>query len=174
MSMLPRPHRRFPAAQRGVTTLEFAIILPMFLGFAFMIIQLAMVFASQELMDNAARHAARLMRIGTYTGSSYASALTTGVCSDLSPTGITLIHTCSSTIQIYVAAAASGTPPGAGFTNLSAATVSNGVMTVSKAALSGKYDVLLQIGYKYPWFILLPTGGNTMLMSTTAFQTEAY
>jgi len=167
---LPRRIGQYLRDERGVTALEFVIILPLFLTFVFMIIELGIAFAAQELMDNAARDAARLIRIGTYT-----AALKSGVCSSLAPTGVTLISGCTGAIQIYVAAAASGTPAGTGFTQLSVATASGGVMTpVTEATLGPKYDVLLQIGLNYPWMQILSLGGNSMMMSTVAFQTEAY
>jgi Flp pilus assembly protein TadG len=160
--------------ERGVTTLEFAILLPVFMTFVFMIFQFAMIFATLVLLDNATNDAARAIRIGTYTGSAYASALTTSICNDLSPAGTALIKNCSSTIQIYVAAAASGTPAGTGFIQISPATVGTGTITTTKATLAAKDDVLLEVGYYYPWFIFQPTGGNSMLISTVALQTEAY
>jgi len=171
---LARPDAKRRVGDRGVTTLEFAILLPLFMTFVFMIFQFAMVLATLELLDNAAVNAARLMRIGTYTGSAYSSALAASVCSNLSPTGLKLVQNCSTSIQIYVAASASGTPAGSGFKLLTPAVVNSGTMTTSKAALAAKDDVLLEIGYYYPWVIFQPKAGNTMLISTIAFQTEAY
>jgi len=69
---------------RGGAAFEFAIILPFFLAFVFMIFELGMMFAAQELLDNAARDAARTLRIGTYTGSSYASTVKAAICSNIS------------------------------------------------------------------------------------------
>jgi len=168
----PGAERRM--GDRGVTTLEFAILLPFFMTFIFMIFQFAMIFATLVLLDNATNDAARAIRIGTYTGSAYASALTSSVCNDLSPVGTALIKNCSTTIQIYVAAAASGTPAGAGFNQILPATMGTGTITTTKATLAAKDDVLLEVGYYYPWFIFQPTGGNSMLISTVALQTEAY
>lgn len=167
---------RLRGDERGAPALEFALVLPVFLFCVFVIFQLGILFITQELMDNAARDVARLMRIGTLTGKAYASTLTTDVCNDLAVSGVTLIPSCSQNIQIYVAAVASGTPAGSGFTTLTTASVSNGVMTTTKAALASKYDVVLQIGYDFPWSAswLQSFTGNTMLVSTVAFQTEPY
>jgi len=160
--------------ERGVTVLEFVILLPFFLTVVFMIFQFAMIFVTLEMLDNAVSNAARLMRIGTYTGSSYSSALTTSVCNSLSPAGLKLVNNCSSTIQIYVAVAASGSPAGAGFKTLALPTISTGTMTSTKGTLATKSDVLLVIGYYYPWGISLPYAGKTMLTSAMVFQTESY
>ncbi|MGX6998320.1 hypothetical protein [Caballeronia sp. KNU42] len=126
-------------------------------------------------MDNAARDAARLIRIGTLTGgsSTYSGSLTTAVCNDLNVNGYSLVPSCTTNIQIYVAAASSGTTAGAGFKTLSVASINNGVMTQSKASLSPKYDVILQVGYNMPWVASL-FSGTAMLVSTLAFQTEPY
>jgi hypothetical protein len=46
-------------------------------------------------------------------------------------------------------------------------------MTQTQDYVSSKYDVILQIGYAYPWALMAATG-KTMLVSTLAFQTEPY
>ncbi|CAM2193017.1 TadE-like protein [Paraburkholderia kururiensis] len=164
-----------PSEDRGDFAIEYAIVLPLFLAVVIGMFQFGVIFTTQSLMDNAARDAARLIRIGTFTGSSggYSSALTTAVCNDLTVSGFNLVPSCSSNIQIYVASAASSTPAGSGFKTLVPATITNGVMTQTKAALSPKYDVILEVGYQMPWVAAF-FSGNAMLTSTLAFQTEPY
>ena len=166
--------RRKP--ERGATTLEFALILPFFLLVVFMIIELGFAFVAQELLDNAARDGARLLRIGTLSKSSYSTALTTAVCNDLTFTDFSLLPSCTQNIQIYVAAAASGAPAGSGFKSLTTATVTGQTMTQTKAYVSANYDVVMQIGYAFPWSLpgLSLITSSTMLVSTIAFQTEPY
>ncbi|WP_114810897.1 TadE/TadG family type IV pilus assembly protein [Paraburkholderia kururiensis] len=173
---LARPlHAAAPSEQRGVVALEYAIVLSLFLAVVIGMFQFGVIFTTQSLMDNAARDVARLIRIGTFTGTSgsYSSALTTAVCNDLTVSGLNLVPSCSSKIQIYVASAASSTPAGSGFKTLAPAAISNGVMTQTKASLSPKYDVILEIGYQMPWVAAF-FSGNAMLTSTLAFQTEPY
>jgi len=162
--------------ERGATTLEFVLILPFFLLVVFMIIELGIAFVAQELLDNAARDGARLLRIGTLSGSSYSSALTTAVCDDLTFTNFTLFPSCTGKIQIYVAATASGSPAGTGFQSLKTATVNGQTMTQTRASVSANYDVILQVGYSFPWSLpgMSLLTGTTLLMSTIAFQTEPY
>jgi Flp pilus assembly protein TadG len=164
-----------PSEDGGVVALEYAIVLSLFLAVVIGMFQFGVIFTTQSLMDNAARDAARLIRIGTLTGTSgnYSSALATTVCNDLTVSGFNLVPSCSSKIQIYVATAASGTPAGSGFKTLAPATISNGVMTQTKGALSPKYDVILEVGYQMPWVAAF-FSGNAMLTSTLAFQTEPY
>jgi Flp pilus assembly protein TadG len=159
----------------GVVSLEYAIVLPFFMAIMFAIFQLSFAFITQELMDSAASDVARQIRIGTLTGSSssYSTNLVAAVCNDLSVTGYQWVPSCTANIQIYVAAASSGSPAGTGFTGLTTASVSNNTMNQSKASLQPKYDVILQIGYNRPW-IASGFTGNSMLISTLAFQTEPY
>ena len=164
---------------RGATTLEFVLILPIFVLVVFMIVELGLAFAAQELLDNAARDGARLLRIGTLNSlnsGSYSTALKTAVCNDLTFTNFTLVPSCTQNIQIYVAAAASGSPAGSGFNSLKTATVSGKTMTQTQAAVSANNDVILQIGYALPWSVpgMQRLTGTTMLVSTIAFQTEPY
>jgi len=166
---------RLWAEDRGVVTLEYAFAFPLFFAVFFGTFQFGMVFATQSLLDNATRNAARLMRIGTLTGSSstYTTALVSSVCNDLTLSGFTLVPNCSGNIQVYVAAASAGTPSGVGFTALNVASINNGVMTSTKASLLPKYDVLLQVAYKTTWYAAL-FSGTTVIVSTIAFQTEPY
>jgi Flp pilus assembly protein TadG len=162
---------------RGGAALEFAIILPFFLAFVFMVFELGMMFAAQELLDSAARNAARSMRIGTYTGSSYASTVKTAICSNISSSSFNLIQSCGTSLKLYVSASASSTTAaptiGTGFTQLTAAPVIAGVMTEAQGTLAAKTDVLLELGYSFPWVIVVGSG-NTLLTSIIVFQTEPY
>ena len=160
---------------RGAVALEYAIVFPMFIAIVLGICALGFAFVTQELMDNATRDAARMIRIGTFTGTAnqYSEALTTRVCNDLSASGYNWVSSCPSKIQIYVDATSSGTTAGTGFTALSTAAVANGVMTTSQSTLGPKYDVVLQVGYNLPWVAAM-FSGHAMLISTLAFQTEPY
>jgi len=157
----------------GQVAVEFAMVGTAFFLLTLMIIEIGLDLITLELMDDAVHDAARLMRIGTITGSSYSAALTTDVCNV-----VITIPSCSTTIQIYVAAAGSGSTPGNGFLGLSYATVSGGVMTSTKATLAANYDVILEIGYNRPWaveWLSDVTGAtSTFLTSTFVFQTEPY
>lgn len=172
------PLHRFFRHRSGAVSFEFALAGSVFLLFVFMILELVLQLSTQATLDGAAFIAARQIRIGTITGSSYSTTLTTAVCSN-----VILIPSCSSNIQIYVAAApsagASGTgAAGTGFANVSLASSSGGTMTATKAALTANDDVILQVAYQRPFIIpwLASITGHTgaLLISTMAFQTEPY
>lgn len=157
----------------GQVAVEFALVGTVFFVFSLAIIEVGLDLITLELMDDAAHDAARLIRIGTITGSSYSSTLTTDVCNI-----VITIPSCSTTVQIYVAAAASGSPAGSGFLGLSYATVSGSTMTSTKATLATNSDVILEIGYSRPWAMqwIADVTGTTSTFLTTAFvfQTEPY
>jgi Flp pilus assembly protein TadG len=161
--------------ERGVTAIEFVLILPFFLAFVFMIFELGMMFAAQELMDNAARDVARSMRIGAFTGpsGSYALNVKNGICANFTSNGFNLIQSCSTSLKLYVSTSASGSPIGVGFTQLTTAPVVNGVITEAQGTLAAKTDVLLELGYSFPWLIVVGSG-STLLTSVIVFQTEPY
>lgn len=161
--------------ERGAAALEYALVLPFFLAAVFALFEIGFTFVVQGLLDNATQHVARLMRIGNYAGSSdeYVTQLIATVCSDLTVGGYTVVPSCQSKLQVYVAAADAGTPSGSGFASLQPAKISGNAMTQTQDYVSSKYDVILQIGYAYPW-ALIAASGQTMLVSTLAFQTEPY
>jgi Flp pilus assembly protein TadG len=164
---------RLRRAERGVTAIEFVLTLPFFLAFVFMIFELGMMFAAQEMLDSAARDAARAIRIGTYAGSSYASTVKAAICSNVTSNGFNLIQSCSTSLKLYVSASGSGSPTGVGFTKLTTAPVTAGVITEAQGTLAAKTDVLLELGYSFPWLIGVGSG-STLLTSIIVFQTEPY
>jgi Flp pilus assembly protein TadG len=167
------PFRR--RRERGAVALEYALVLPFFLAAVFALFSIGFTFVVQGLLDNATQHAARLMRIGNYSGSAdeYGTQLVTKVCDDLSIGGHSVVPSCQTNIQVYVAATDAGVPSGSGFASLSPAKINGNVMTQRQDYVSSKYDVILQIGYAYPWALMDATG-KTLLVSTLAFQTEPY
>lgn len=157
--------------ERGAVALEFAVIVLPFLVVVFGIVILSFLFVAQSLLDNAARDAARMIRIGSYTGSGYQAALKAQLCgNELSLGNFSLIHNCTQNLLMRVVAAPTGSPAGSGFWNLTTVDFGNGG-TQEFDALGPKNDVVLQIGYAFATF----AGGYTpTLMSTMAFQTEPY
>ena len=158
---------------RSVVALEFAIVAPVFLILVLIVLQVSVALFTQEVLDNAAQNAARLIRIGTITGSGYSSTLVSDICSN-----VVAVPSCSSNIKVYVATAASGSPAGSGFNAISTASVSGGSFSSSYAALTSNDDVILEIGYSWSWlgWIVKVTGvaGSGLLTSIVALQTEPY
>ena len=159
--------------RRGTALVEFALIAPVFLLCMSFIFELGLALFTQEDMDNGARYAARLIRIGTISGSGYSSTLVSDICGY-----IFLVPSCSTNIRVYVAAAASGSTPGSGFNSISTATVTGGNITSSYATLAANDDVIVELGYSQPWiigYVARAVGGaNALLLSTVAIQTEPY
>lgn len=175
--MLPLMHRsRSPRRrERGAVALEYALVLPLFLAAVFCLFELGFTFIAQGLLDNAVHHAARLMRIGTLSGSGsdYGSRLVTTICNDFVIGGYSYVPSCKTKIQIYVTATSAGTPSGRGFSTLKTAQISGNVMTHRKSYVGPKYDVVMQVGYAFPWAVVFASG-DALLVSTLAFQTEPY
>jgi len=167
------PKRSVLADHGGTAIVEFSLIAPLFLLVLFLVFEIALALFTQQNLDNAARYAARLIRAGSITGKNYSSDLTTAICGH-----VALVPACQSNIEIYVAAAPSGDPPGSGFSAISTAAVADGMMTPSYAPLGADYAVILEIGYRPPWAAGLITslvGGNAdLLLSTMVFETEVY
>lgn len=163
--------RVHPRRERGAVALEFAVIVLPFLIVLFGIVMLAFLFVAQSLLDNAARDAARMIRIGYYTGSGYQAALKARLCgNELALGNFSLVHDCTQNLLLRVVAAPTGSPAGSGFWNLTTVDFGNGG-TQQFDALGPKNDVVVQIGYAFATFA---RGASPTLMSTVAFQTEPY
>lgn len=157
--------------ERGVVALEYAVMLSGFLAVVGGIIVLSILFVTQALLDNAARDAARQIRIGTYTGSGYQGTLIADLCNHALTVGnFDLVHDCPNNLLVRIVSAPSGSPAGSGFAGLTAIDFSAGG-TRQFDPLGPKDDVVLQIAYPFITFALPYT---PTLMSTVAFQTEPY
>lgn len=159
-----RLRRDFLRDRRAATAVEIALITPFFLVIVFAWIEIGFCLLMLSTLDNAARDASRLIRIGTVSEADFKAA----ICAKASP-----FIPCSG-IVYYVQA-------GTSFGSLTPATASSsGTMTRTgfNAGSSGS-EVLLQVGYSKSSFVpglLAATGfgGNVLLMTTLTFQNESY
>lgn len=175
---MPCAARRLAADRSSVAALEFAIVGPVVLLFVFIIFEVVLQLATQSSLDDAAFQAARQIRIGNITGSNYSGNLTNAVCGQ-----VVLVPSCTSNVQIYVAAApsqgASGSSaPGTGFGNIATATITGSSMATTKASLTANQDVILEVAYQRPFIAPLISAiygqSGWLLIATMAFQTEPY
>ncbi len=173
-----RAARRLAADRSSVAATEFAIVGPVFLLFVFIIFEVVLQLATQSSLDDAAFLAARQIRIGNITGSNYSGNLTNTVCGQ-----VVLIPSCSSSIQIYVAAspsqgASGSSAPGTGFGSITTAAVSGSSIATTKASLTANDDVILEVAYQRPFIGPLISAiygqSGLLLIATMAFQTEPY
>jgi Flp pilus assembly protein TadG len=164
---------RFLRADSGVTMIEFALVGPLFLLLAFMIIETGLVLFTQSILDNATRDAARQIRIGQVqlTGDTDGTVLfKTTLCNDVGA-----YMTCNS-LKWNVQSSS------VGFSGLSTGVAADGSgnMTPTGFTAGGvKAYVIVQVGYKrsylVPWLGTIVGGpGSALLVSTVAFQTENY
>jgi hypothetical protein len=157
----------------GTVTIEFALIAPVFYLVLFLIFATALTLFTQQNLDAAAKHAARLIRTGAITGDAYSSALRAEICDH-----IVLVPACGTKLLIYVAAAAPGSQAGSGFSSISSANMMAKSMKSSYATLGPNEDVILQLGYSPPWAVGLINsivGGDAdLLLATVVVETELY
>ncbi|MGU3363075.1 TadE/TadG family type IV pilus assembly protein [Methylobacterium sp. M6A4_1b] len=149
--------------RRAATAVEVALITPCFLAMILAWIEVGLCLLMLSTLDNAARDASRLLRIGSVNEAAFKAA----ICAKASP-----FIPCDK-IVYYVQS-------GASFASLTPATsTSTGVLSKTgfNPGSSGS-DVVLQIGYSKPPLsgILKGTGfdANVLLLTTLSFQNEPY
>jgi Flp pilus assembly protein TadG len=159
--------RRFRHCRRGVTTLELALILPIYLLMIGGVLEIGLEFMIQVVLDHAVSISAREIQIGNATS---ASTFATDVCNAASSM---VLQSCSTNLQVHVSS-------GSSFAALTVATV-NSAGTLTPAAFSpgtAGSDILVQVAYTRPYFFkLLGTviGSDTnTVLSTIAVQSEPY
>jgi Flp pilus assembly protein TadG len=161
---------RLMRQSQGATAVEFAVAGPLFMLLIFFLIENGLVLFAQAALDNATRDASRLIRTGQIqlAGGS-AAPFTAQLCADLGN-----VIPCAS-LQYNVQSAAS-------FSQLSAAATigSNGNLKNPQFTPgTPQQAVIVQVAYNLtsfmPWYTTFITGGvSTLLVSTAAFQNEAY
>ena len=152
--------RRFVQSRRGTTALEFALVGPLLLMLAFIIIENGLMLFAQAVLDNATVMAARQIQIGAVTTS---DAFRFAVCSNIST-----FFNCPN-LSLYVTTSSSAFPPAV--TPSTSGTFANQSFSVGSR---GDY-VLVEVAYNRafvaPWVISLD-GATWVLLSTQAFQNE--
>jgi Flp pilus assembly protein TadG len=145
---------------RAATAVEFAMLGSTFMLLVCMTIELGLVLFTQSVLDNALRDGARLIRTNQASSN---SAFVTAVCNDVG----TVISSCSSNLQYYVASASA-------FSSLNAKT---STLPDTYTAGSSASDMLAQIAYKrttiIPWAAQY-LGSSDLIIATVAFQNEPY
>ncbi|WP_082507932.1 TadE/TadG family type IV pilus assembly protein [Methylobacterium sp. Leaf113] len=148
---------------RAATAVEVAMITPCFLAMVLAWIEVGLCLLMLSTLDNAARDASRLLRIGSVNEATFKAA----ICAKASP-----VIPCDK-IVYYVQS-------GTSFASLSPATSTSagGLSKTGFNSGSSGSDVILQIGYsKAPLSGMLKGAGfdtHVLLLTTLSFQNEPY
>lgn len=167
--------RRFVAARRGATAVEFALIAAPFLALMFGVLELGLVFMVSTTLDNATEAAARTIRTGQLqTAGGSANSFKTAVCNNMTWLG----SSCSGKLTVDVrtfpkfADVAMSDP------------VTNGAIDPSKTNFTpgGSEDIVVVRAY-YEWTLITPMlnaglaslgGTKRLVYSTVTFRNEPY
>ena len=155
----------------GATAVEFAIVAPAFIALLFAIMQTALVFFAQQVLQTATTQASRLIMTGQAQAGNYtATQFKQAIC-----TNATSLFTCS---NIYVNVQTFSSFSSVSMLNpISGGKFSGSGMSYSPGG-SGDIEVV-QVFYPWPvWpgplgFSIANTSGNTnVLVATAAFRNE--
>lgn len=167
--------RRFVAARRGATAVEFAMVATPFLALMFGVLELGLVFMVSTTLDNATEAAARTIRTGQLqTAGGSANTFKTAVCNNMTWLG----SSCSGKLTVDVR-----TFPK--FADVSMSNpVTNGAIDASKTNFTpgGGEDIVVVRAY-YEWTLITPMlnaglanlgGTKRLVYSTVTFRNEPY
>ncbi len=167
--------RRFVAARRGATAVEFALVAAPFLALMFGVLELGLVFMVSTTLDNATEAAARTIRTGQLQGAGgSASSFKTAVCDNMTWLG----SSCSGKLTVDVrtfpkfADVAMSDP------------VTDGAVDASKTAFTpGNGEDIVVVRAYYEWTLITPMlnaglanlgGTKRLVYSTVTFRNEPY
>jgi Flp pilus assembly protein TadG len=151
--------------QAGTAAIEMAIVAPVFFLLSYGIVEIGILLFGQAVLDNATRDAARAIQIGSVQAGN--TTVSAALCHDVAP-----LLNCSRLEYNLVS--------GSSFASLTPATItSTGDLGTQNNSPGGtKYDVLLQVSYRWPFvtpIVVSALGGsNVAIVSTTAFQNEPF
>lgn len=167
------PLRRFGSCVRGATAVEFALVAAPFCAMLIAILQTALVFLAQQVLQTATTEAARLVMTGqAQTQNLSAAQFQTDVCGFAAP-----FFTCSGLyVNVQTFSSFSGMTQ---MSPLQNGKFNSGTMNYGTG---GPGDVvLLQVFYQWP-IVLGPlgfnlsnmSGNNRLLVGTAVFRNEPY
>jgi Flp pilus assembly protein TadG len=168
-------YRRFAAARRGATAVEFALIATPFLALMFGVLELGLVFMVSTTLDNATEAAARTIRTGQLqSAGGTATSFKTAICDNMSWLGTS----CSTNLNVDVRtfpkfADVSLTDP-----------VTNGAFDSTKTTfVTGDGEDIVVVRAYYEWTLITPMlnaglanlgGTKRLIYSTVTFRNEPY
>lgn len=184
-SLLKRGRAGFARDERGSAAVEFGLIAIPFLAIIFAIVETALAFWSQQILDTALNDAVRQLYTGQFQKANSGTTDPTTLLANLkkamcSPNGVKrpTIFDCSKVVLDVrrLDAFTGGTPPPS---------------AIDKGAINPKFSgydstapkeiVLVRAIVEFPVFVKLMnpnqanlSNGNRLLMATAAFQTEPY
>lgn len=167
--------RRFAAARRGATAVEFALVAAPFLALMFGVLELGLVFMVSTTLDNATEAAARTIRTGQLqTAGGGATSFKNAVCANMTWLG----SSCAGKLTVDVRtfpkfADVAMTEP-----------VTDGEIDPSKTNFTagGGEDIVVVRAY-YEWTLITPMlnaglanlgGTKRLVYSTVTFRNEPY
>lgn len=171
-----RKARRFVAARRGATIVEFAMIAPAFLAMLIAIFEMTLFLFAQATLQNAAQEAGRLFM----TGQAQTESLTQSQFqNDICPM-VSALFTCSN-VMVNVTSYASASSASASAPTLTYN--SSGKVSNSWSYTAGTPGEIMVVQLIYQWpivagpfgYVLSNLGnGTTEMMGVTAFRVEPY
>jgi Flp pilus assembly protein TadG len=164
--------RRFRRNRRASAVVEFALVAPLFFALLFAIIETALMFFANQVLETATQDSARMIFTGQAQQASYTQAqFGTFVCSQ-----IPALFDCNSIwIDVESASSASGV-------NVNDCTDNGGNFVTPQYSPGGAGDiVVVQLCYKWPIFVtglgynIANLGGGKRLMrASAAFKNEPF
>jgi len=167
--------RRFVAARRGATAVEFALVAAPFMALMFGVLELGLVFMVSTTLDNATEAAARTIRTGQLQAAGgSASSFKNAICNNMTWLG----SSCGAKLTVDVR-----TFPK--FANVAMSNpVTNGAVDPSKTNFTpgGGEDIVVVRAY-YEWTLITPMlnaglanlgGSKRLVYSTVTFRNEPY
>jgi Flp pilus assembly protein TadG len=164
--------RRFRRNRRASAALEFALVAPVFFALLFAIIETALMFFANQVLETITQDSARMIFTGQAQSASYTQAqFATDVCNR-----IPALFSCNNVwIDVESSSAASGV-------NNNSCVDASGNFVTAQYKPGGPSDiVVVQLCYKWPIFVTglgynianLP-GSKRLLTASAAFRNEPY
>lgn len=167
--------RRFVAARRGATAVEFALVAAPFLALMFGVLELGLVFMVSTTLDNATEAAARTIRTGQLqNGGGSGGTFKQAICDNMTWLG----SSCSGKLTVDVrtfpkfADVAMSDP------------VTDGAVDASKTTFTpGNGEDIVVVRAYYEWTLITPMlnaglanlgGTKRLIYSTVTFRNEPY
>jgi Flp pilus assembly protein TadG len=167
--------RRFAAARRGATAVEFALVAAPFLALMFGVLELGLVFMVSTTLDNATEAAARTIRTGQLqNGGGSANSFKTAICDNMSWLG----SSCSSKLYVDVR-----TFPKFANVTLTDPTTGGAFDATKTTFVPGNGEDIVVVRAYYEWSLVMPllnaglgtlSNGKRLIYSTVTFRNEPY